>query len=124
MCKYNPEKTKHKVETYRVPLVKTQIDEGVFHMYSKTFKTKKVKDERVMMLISGTGVGKTTLINRIINYLFGIKYSDSFRFQLINEHTGLSETESQTKDIQIYSEQYDNIPYTLSIIYTPVFILP
>ena len=83
-------------------------------------KIKKVKDEKVIMMIGATGVGKTTLINRMINYIFSVSYSDPFRFKLIKE-TRLSEIESHTQDIYIYTIHYENLPYNLAIIDTPGF---
>ena len=46
-------------------------------------------------MVGATGTGKTTLINRMINYLIGVNYTDPYRFQLIEE-TGRSKTKSQT----------------------------
>ena len=70
------------------------------------------------MVVGGTGVGKTTLINRMINYIFGVNYSDPFRFKLIEE-TKLSTIQSQTTDIHKYSIHHKLFPYKLSIIDTP-----
>ena len=71
------------------------------------------------MLLGGTGVGKTTIINRMFNYIFDVNYSDTFRFQLIEETT-LSETESQTMDIHKYTIHHPKkFEYTLSVIDTP-----
>ena len=70
------------------------------------------------MLLGATGVGKTTIINRMVNYIFDVNYTDTFRFQLIEE-TALSETKSQTMDIHKYTIHHKNFPYILSIIDTP-----
>ena len=35
------------------------------------------------MVVGQTGSGKTTLLNAFINYLFGIKYEDDFRYFII-----------------------------------------
>ena len=77
-----------------------------------------MKEEKVIMLLGATGVGKTTIINRMINYIFDVSYTDTFRFQLIEE-TALSETKSQTKDIHKYTIHHKKFPYILSIIDTP-----
>ena len=70
------------------------------------------------MVVGGTGVGKTTLINRMVNYIFGVNYTDTFRFQLIDEIES-SETESQTSDIHKYTIHLNNFPYKITIIDTP-----
>ena len=70
------------------------------------------------MLLGATGVGKTTIINRMVNYIFDVNYTDPLRFQLIEE-TALSETKSQTMDIHKFTIQHKKFQYTLSIIDTP-----
>ena len=70
------------------------------------------------MVVGGTGVGKTTLINRMVNYIFGVNYTDTFRFQLIEE-TEESEIESQTTDIHKYTIHLKNFPYKITFIDTP-----
>ena len=77
-----------------------------------------MKEEKVVMLLGATGVGKTTIINRMVNYIFDVNYTDTFRFQLIEETT-LSETKSQTMDIHKYTIHHKRFPYILSIIDTP-----
>ena len=77
-----------------------------------------MKEEKVVMLLGATGVGKTTIINRMINYIFDVNYTDTFRFQLIEE-TALPETKSQTKDIHKYTIHHSKFQYALSIIDTP-----
>ena len=78
----------------------------------------KVTPEKVVMLLGATGVGKTTIINRMVNYIFDVNYTDTFRYQLIEE-TALSKTNSQTMDIHKYTIHHKKFPYILSIIDTP-----
>lgn len=76
--------------------------------------------EKVIMVVGATGTGKSTLINRMINYILDIKYTDKFRFQLVIEKE-TSQIESQTKIITkyvLYSSKFD---YKLSVIDTPGF---
>ena len=70
------------------------------------------------MVVGGSGVGKTTLINRMVNYIFGVNYTDTFRFQLIEEAES-SEIKSQTMDIHKYTIHPENFPYKITIIDTP-----
>ncbi|XP_038074998.1 uncharacterized protein LOC119742856 [Patiria miniata] len=78
------------------------------------------------MVVGEAGAGKSTLINTMINYIFGVKWEDNFRFKLVDEHgTGAqSQAHSQTQIISsytIHSNEQHNIPYTLTIIDTPGF---
>ena len=88
----------------------------------KTPETPAVlqKYEKVIMVVGATGTGKSTLINRMINYILGVKYTDVFRFQLVIEKDK-SQTESQTKTITKYMLRGSTFDYKLSIIDTPGF---
>ena len=105
------------------PDEKVPIAEGVFECtYGKTLvqQTTDLLPEKVLMLVGATGKGKSTLINRLINHIFGVKSSDDFRFQLVVERE-LSQTESQTKDITKYVIYKSELLFKLIIIDTPGF---
>ena len=57
------------------------------------------------MLVGATGSGKTTLINSMINYYFGVEYEDNFRFKLITEEDNgkRNQAHSQTSWITAYT---------------------
>ena len=81
---------------------------------------------RVLMLVGATGAGKTTLMNGICNYIYGVQWNDNFRFQMIsNQDEGSqSQTQSQTKWITAYTfHRMEGSPlhYTLTVIDTPGF---
>ena len=84
-------------------------------------------EEKVIMVLGATGAGKTTLINGMANYLFGVKWEDEFRFKVITDEETASDTaqaESQTKWITAYTFHHQKgspLPYTLTIIDTPGF---
>ena len=109
--------SKGEIKIYKYPQTKTSVAEGVFesHIFKKS---SRVKEEKVVMLLGATGVGKTTIINRMFNYILDVNYTDFFRYQLIEE-TALSETKSQTMDIHKYTIHHKKFPYILSIIDTP-----
>ena len=70
------------------------------------------------MIVGATGAGKTTMINRMINYLFDVNYTDPFRFQLMTDEMEESEI-SQTTDIHKYTISHKSYLYKLTIIDTP-----
>ena len=80
--------------------------------------------EKVILVLGQTGVGKTTWINTVFNYLLNVNYSDNFRFKLVieenAEHQELSQTQSTTI-YRIHHKRGYNIPHTLNLIDTPGF---
>ena len=78
--------------------------------------------DKVIMLVGGTGTGKSTLINRIANHILGVNYKDRFRFELIHTACMQDQTESQTSSITIYKFfKNPTLHFNLSIIDTPGF---
>ena len=87
---------------------------------------KLPKKEKIIMLVGATGSGKTTLINSMINYVFGVEYEDEFRFKLIaQEDEGKkNQAHSQTSWITAYTIHHQKgfkVDYTLTIVDTPGF---
>ena len=80
---------------------------------------------RVLMVVGATGTGKSTMINGLTNYIYGVNWEDDFRYKLIVDEGGNSQTQSQTSWITAYifypTEGHSNIPYTLTVIDTPGF---
>ena len=80
--------------------------------------------DKVLMVVGATGAGKTTLINGMINYIFGVKWEDNFRFKLVTDETAKSQAHSQTSIITAYTinpQEGSPIDFTLTIIDTPGF---
>ena len=81
---------------------------------------------RVVMVVGATGAGKTTLINGMANYFFGVEWKDNFRFKLVtdDDEGGKDDAESKTKHITSYHfprQKGAKVPYGLTIIDTPGF---
>ena len=88
----------------------------------KTFYTPGL--DKVLMLVGATGAGKTTLINSMMNYLFGISFEDDFRLQMICENFRKSQANSQTRCITsytIHNIRGFKLPYPLTIVDTPSY---
>ncbi|XP_043933645.1 uncharacterized protein LOC122806904 [Protopterus annectens] len=74
--------------------------------------------KKTILFIGAIGSGKTTLVDAMVNYILGVKWEDSFRFQLTAQNG------DSTHDVTVYEINYQNgfkIPYCLSIIDTPGF---
>ena len=75
------------------------------------------------MVVGAKVAGKTTLINGMVNYIFGVEWKDDFRYKLVIEDE-VSQAHTQTKDIRAYTffpMKGSAVPYTFTIIDTPDF---
>ena len=85
------------------------------------------KPEKVILIVGATGSGKTTLINGMVNYIFGINWEDDCRVKLIVESKDgkpANQAVSQTVGISSYTIHHREnlkIQFTLTIIDTPGF---
>ncbi|CAG0887844.1 unnamed protein product [Darwinula stevensoni] len=70
---------------------------------------------------------KTTMINGLANYVYGVRWEDGFRFRISTEKGDLNvddRANSQTKEVTAYSFNWQDgmiFPYTLVVIDTPGF---
>eukprot|EP01084_Bolivina_argentea_P070732 128623_1 len=88
---YNPNE---KEEEFKYEYKKIEGDQE-FDMNNKNNKT--------IIFIGESGVGKTTVINSMCNYLYNVKYNDTFRYKLIYEiENEENKTQSQTQKINKY----------------------
>ena len=82
------------------------------------------KPEKVILLVGATGAGKTTWMNAYVNYLFGVKAGDNFRFKIIEDDSEHDQTVSKTQNITVYRLPHQNgmpVDYSVTIIDTPGF---
>ena len=91
-------------------------------------KRNEQLSEKVILLVGATGAGKTTLVNGLINCIFGIKWENPGRLVVTetptNNKKGISQGHSQTTHVTVYKinhSKYDQFLYNLTIIDTPGF---
>ena len=115
-----------KILTYKLPIKQTMYNDkmGVAKYTLGIPMPGSVATERVLMIVGATGAGKTTLINGMINYIYGVDWKDDFRLMLVTENTSKSQAHSQTNLITaytIYPTHGSNLRFPLTIIDTPGF---
>lgn len=110
---------------YNVPLKQAaRDDEGHIEKLEFGHRVNKNDAGKVIMMVGATGSGKTTLINGLINYVFGVEWDDPFRFKMIIEDINANQAESQTREISSYTLHHQEgfqMPYSLTIVDTPGF---
>ena len=74
---------------------------------------------RTVLLIGACSSGKASLINSMINWIFGVDVDDPFRFQLINPH---QEDDQNVTVYEINSVKGFRVDYSLTIINTPDYV--
>ncbi|XP_016356109.1 uncharacterized protein LOC107699385 [Sinocyclocheilus anshuiensis] len=76
------------------------------------------KPNKTVLLVGETGVGKTTLINTMVNYSLGVKFEEEKWYE-ITEEAARDQSESQTSEITMYEVFSMKSPMSLTIIDTP-----
>ena len=101
--------SKGPVGIYKLPQKTLSEDQSssirVCQIAAPGFPVESVVEERVLLCVGATGVGKTTLINGLANYLFDVQWDDEFRFQIIphNDDVNAQQASSQTQWVTAYS---------------------
>ena len=116
-------------QVYKLPIVQKVVTSDKSVVCCEVGKPNQdhlPDSERVVMVVGATGVGKTTLINGMANYFFGVEWKDNFRFKLVthDDEGGKGQAKSKTKHITSYHfprQRGANVPYGLTIIDTPGF---
>ena len=116
-------------QVYKLPIVqkKGTDEEGVVMCEVGNPNVRYWVDRgRVVMVVGATGAKKTTLINGMANYLFGVEWKDDFRFKLVtdDDEGGKGDVESKIKHITAYhfpKQKGAKVPYGLTVIDTPGF---
>ncbi|CAL8366328.1 unnamed protein product [Boreogadus saida] len=110
------------LDVYTLPLkAKSMNVEGCQRFI---FGDDSFKRNCTFMVLGATGAGKSTLINRMINYIMGVTWDDTFRFKLVDEDTNKYQAYSQTSEVTVYKLNHREgfqIDYSLTIVDTPGF---
>ena len=67
---------------------------------------------KTILILGASGSGKTSLINGMLNFVFGVSWKDPFRFQL-------DQTDSLLNVYDIHHYEGLNVEYSLTIVDTP-----
>ncbi|XP_060776393.1 uncharacterized protein LOC132885881 [Neoarius graeffei] len=88
-----------------------------------TFGQQNVNmQNKIVLMVGETGTGKTTLINAMVNYILGVKFTDEVWFEITEEgenNQTSDQSQSQTTQITVYEVFAQDNPICLTIIDTP-----
>ncbi|KAA0703615.1 hypothetical protein E1301_Tti015539 [Triplophysa tibetana] len=76
------------------------------------------KPNKTVLLVGETGVGKTALINTMVNYILKVKFEEEMWYEMTEEEAR-DQSESQTSEITMYEVFPKKGPISLTIIDTP-----
>ena len=114
------------VSIYKPPVKTAFAEEGTGveqYVVGAAREEDCTQSSRVIILVGATGVGKSTLINGIANYVLGVRWEDSFRYKLIDEGT-VGQAHSQTRRVASYTfcrQSSSPLPFAVTVIDTPGF---
>jgi len=108
--------------------VYTTVKDRVSNTVTKSQVAEKLfadQNHKIILVCGKTGSGKSTLINSMMNYIYGVEFNDNFRLKLIVEKKKAGgDADSCTDHITSYrikKAKGGNINYDLTIIDTPGF---
>lgn len=129
---YDVKKSDVNIPLKKLPLqenINTRNEEAKTRKLYLGNKSKTHSRERTILLVGATGTGKSTLVDGMINYIFGVNWNDPYRLTLVDleedeKNRGDDQAVSQTQWITCYTIhplKGSRLDYTLNIIDTPGF---
>ncbi len=79
----------------------------------------KNKPHKTILMVGETGIGKTTLINVMVNYILGVQREDKVWFEITDDQSDRTSAHSQTSRITVYGFYLRESPIDLTVIDTP-----
>ncbi|XP_046708030.1 uncharacterized protein LOC124387629 [Silurus meridionalis] len=77
---------------------------------------------KILLMVGETGTGKTALINAMVNYILGVKFTHEVWFEITEEggdHDKADQSKSQTTEVTVYEVFAQDNPICLTVIDTP-----
>lgn len=95
---------------------------------SPKYEIKNQRDQRnckTILVVGETGAGKTTMLNAMLNYCEGVRYNDTFRYELVDERKlrekGYGDAKSLTQEVTIYTIYCKATKQYIKVLDTPGF---
>jgi hypothetical protein len=101
------------------------VDRGQIPIYHVGKQPDPKKQEKVILVLGATGVGKKTLIDGFVNFLFKVQWDDNFRLATFASGV-LSKSQAFNCDAHIsvykfFHQPNFTVPYSITIICIPGF---
>ncbi|KAM9501406.1 uncharacterized protein Hap1MRO34_010747 [Clarias gariepinus] len=107
---------------YRLLTTRTDLNEnGSVRKWTFGQRDSNMQN-KILLMVGETGTGKTTLINAMVNYILGVKFTDEVWFEVTEEEGDnpmSDQSQSQTSEITVYEVFAKDNPTCLTIIDTP-----